>query len=117
LKSTFQHFFTAENASNNEKALELLATVIDIKPVQARLLCTAHIINLLSKANLYGVDFDCFEALDDEDTDDLDTSSISKFKTLHAREMSRRSSKQSEKRSIWQALQYYLPRTPYANTP
>jgi hypothetical protein len=72
-------FFMADNASNNDKALQLLATVIDIKPVQNRLRCTAHIINLVCKAILYGVDADCFEhGFDGE----LGTSTVSKFEDL-----------------------------------
>ena len=55
-------FFVADNASNNDTALELLAKdLFEIEPCKQRLRCGCHIINLVAKAILYGCDIDCIE--------------------------------------------------------
>lgn len=82
-------FFMADNATSNDKALKLLAEVTDINPIKQRLRCTGHVINLVCKAILYGVDVDCVaDVLSDakydvEHSDDPDagigTSTVSKF--------------------------------------
>lgn len=62
-------YFVADNAGNNDVAIELLSHHIDVKPGEQRLRCSGHIINLVAKAILYGVDRDCVldVALSDED--------------------------------------------------
>jgi hypothetical protein len=52
-------YFVADSASNNDAALHEIAREIDIKPVQQRVRCCAHVINLVAKAILYGTDTDC----------------------------------------------------------
>lgn len=55
-------YFMADNASNNDKAVELLSSEIDeLQPVKQRLRCAAHTINLVCKSILYGVDSDCLD--------------------------------------------------------
>ena len=57
-------YFIADNAINNDKALEVL---IGMRPqycydkVKQRLRCVGHIYNLVCKAILYGVDSDCLK--------------------------------------------------------
>jgi len=54
------NYFVCDNASNNDKAIELLATeLFDVQPKKQRLRCTGHTINLICKSILYGVDIDC----------------------------------------------------------
>lgn len=62
-------YFVADNARNNDVALELLSRHIDVKPAEQRLRCSGHVINLVAKAILYGVDRECVidVALSDED--------------------------------------------------
>ena len=58
--STRLNYFVYDNASNNDKAIELLATeLFDVQPKKQRLRCTSYIINLICKSILYGVDMDC----------------------------------------------------------
>lgn len=52
-------YFVAENASNNDAALREIAKEIDIDPLRQRIRCSAHILNLVAKAILYGTDSDC----------------------------------------------------------
>ena len=52
-------YFVADNASNNDCALREIAKEIDIDPARQRVRCSAHIINLVAKAILYGTDTDC----------------------------------------------------------
>jgi hypothetical protein len=57
-------FFMADNATNNDKALSVLASYLPsmkLDPVKQRLRCCGHIYNLVCKAILYGVDSDCLE--------------------------------------------------------
>ena len=63
-------FFAANNATNNNKALEFLASELNINVERQQLRCLGHIINLVSTAILYGVNEDCvkevLEALNDD---------------------------------------------------
>lgn len=52
-------YFVADNASNNDAALRQIAKEIDIDPLRRRIRCSAHILNLVAKAILYGTDGDC----------------------------------------------------------
>ena len=53
-------YFAADNATNNDTALEYLSKkVIHYQPKIMRLRCVGHILNLMCKAVLYGVDEDC----------------------------------------------------------
>lgn len=52
-------YFVADNASNNDAALREIAKEIDIDPLRQRIRCSAHILNLVAKAILYGTDSDC----------------------------------------------------------
>ena len=73
----------ADNASNNDKALELLQTELNIDPVKQRLRCAGHIINLVCKAVLYGTDVDCINDIirhaESTDTEDFYDSKVSQF--------------------------------------
>lgn len=51
-------YFIADNATSNDAALRLLSHHIDIKPARQRLRC-GHVIDLVVKAILYGVDSEC----------------------------------------------------------
>jgi hypothetical protein len=86
-------YFVADNAKNNDAALRLLSQHIDLKPAEQRLRCSGHIINLVVKAILYGVDNDCVldAALSDKDYDGdselHDTASVSQFEaTLRSKD-------------------------------
>lgn len=69
-------FFIADNASPNDIAIELLSKEeLSLQPKKQRLRCVAHIINLVCKAILLGVDNDCIEdacqqRLSDDNIDD-----------------------------------------------
>jgi hypothetical protein len=52
-------YFVADNASNNDTALREIAKEIDVDPLRQRIRCSAHILNLVAKAILYGTDSDC----------------------------------------------------------
>ena len=71
-------FFMADSASNNDLALHHLKADIPLEPSKQRLRCVCHIINLVCKAILYGVDVDC---VDDE------SSKLGQFeKVLHSKD-------------------------------
>jgi hypothetical protein len=78
-------YFIADNAANNDAALRLLSHHIDVKPARQRLRCSGHVINLVVKAILYGVDSECMldAALSESDhggdSELFDTSTVSKF--------------------------------------
>jgi hypothetical protein len=55
-------YFVVENATNNDKALQLLSERVTLDPVTSRLRCAGHIFNLVYTAILFGVDE---ESLDD----------------------------------------------------
>lgn len=59
-------FFAADNATNNDKALQHLAERVTLDPVESRLRCAGHIFNLVCTAILFGVDE---HALDDAQYD------------------------------------------------
>ena len=54
-------YIIADNASSNDTAISLLSNHITITSKEQRLRCVAHIINLVCKAILFGVDSDCIE--------------------------------------------------------
>jgi hypothetical protein len=54
-------YFIADGASNNDTAISLLGDDLPIDLHKQRLRCAAHIINLVCKAILLGVDNDCVE--------------------------------------------------------
>jgi hypothetical protein len=56
-------YFTADNATNNDKALAVLIEHVDFDLIASRLRCTGHIFNLVYTAILFGV-------LDKEDLED-----------------------------------------------
>jgi hypothetical protein len=49
-------YFAADNATNNDTALNHLATRVTLDPVTSRLRCVGHIYNLVCTAILFGVD-------------------------------------------------------------
>jgi hypothetical protein len=59
--STRISYFMADNASNNDRTLHLLEDELNINPKKSRLRCAAHIMNLVTKAILYGTDTDCID--------------------------------------------------------
>lgn len=82
-------YFMADNASNNDCALHLLRHDLDIDPTKSRLRCCGHIINLVTKAILYGTDVDCIEEVinhaESEEYGDFAGCSVSRFEaTLRA---------------------------------
>jgi hypothetical protein len=74
--STRVTYFMADNASNNDTAIQLLSQCMEIQPRKQCLRYTAHSINLVAKAMLFSVDNECInqvipEAVDDDnDFDD-----------------------------------------------
>jgi hypothetical protein len=78
-------YFIADNAANNDATLRLLSHHIDVKPAKQRLHCSGHVINLVVKAILYGVDNECMldaalsEADYGGDSELYDTSTVSEF--------------------------------------
>lgn len=52
-------YFVADNASNNDAALREIAKEIDVDTLRQRIRCSAHVLNLVAKAILYGTDSDC----------------------------------------------------------
>jgi hypothetical protein len=54
-------FFTADNTTNNDKALKLLSDRITLNPVTSRIRCTGYIFNLVCSAILFGVDAEALE--------------------------------------------------------
>lgn len=65
-------YFAADNATNNDKALQTMAAVMPLDPKKQRLRCAGHITNLICKAILYGVDIDCIEDVPADRVDDDD---------------------------------------------
>jgi hypothetical protein len=61
-------FFAADNATNNDKALQHLAERVTLDPVESRLRYASHIFNLVCTAIFFGVDE---HALDDAQYDFL----------------------------------------------
>jgi hypothetical protein len=64
-------YFAADNATNNDRALQLLSERITLDPVTSRLRCTGHIFNLVCSAILFAVDK---ESLEDARYDFIDES-------------------------------------------
>jgi len=54
-------YFMADNATANDRAIKVLSGSWDIRPEHHRLRCSAHVINLVAKAVLYGTDVDALE--------------------------------------------------------
>ena len=54
-------YIIADNIFNDETDYHEIERDIDIKPVQQRLHCDTHVINIVDKATLYGTDTDCHE--------------------------------------------------------
>jgi hypothetical protein len=54
-------FFAADNATNNDKALQLLSKRVTLDLVESRLRCAGHIFNLVCTAMLFGVDSTALE--------------------------------------------------------
>jgi hypothetical protein len=79
-------FFAADNATNNDKAISLLSReILHYDPQQMRLRCAGHILNLVCKAILYGVDEDCVaETLLSLENNTHDYTAVTTFEdTLH----------------------------------
>ncbi|KAI7720022.1 hypothetical protein KC353_g2500 [Hortaea werneckii] len=75
------HYFMSDNASANGRAIKFLSGSLDIDPGSHRLRCGAHVINLVAKAVLYGIDAEALEP--DEHEDSLsDSRDISAFEAL-----------------------------------
>ena len=78
-------YFITDNAANNDAALRLLSYHIDVRLTKQRLRCSGHVINLVMKAILYGVDSECIldlvllEADYEGDSELSNTSTVSKF--------------------------------------
>lgn len=80
-------FFAADNATNNDKALQLLSERVTLEPVTSRLRCAGHMFNLVCTAILFGVDV---EALDDarhdfsqsQDDSTLGTQAVTSFESI-----------------------------------
>jgi hypothetical protein len=49
-------YFSADNATNNDTALQHLSNRVTLDPVTSRLRCAGHIFNLVCTAILFGVD-------------------------------------------------------------
>ena len=65
-------YFIADSASNNDRAIDLLAAnILPINPLRQRLRCAAHIINLVCTTILFGVDTDCIEDACSDQTDEV----------------------------------------------
>jgi hypothetical protein len=79
-------YFMADNASNNDTALQLLESDLNIQANKSRLRCVGHIINLVTKSILYGTDIDCIEETIDHATSKKDTNfytdSVSRFEAI-----------------------------------
>jgi len=56
-------YFTSDNATNNDKCLEWLAREFNFDPVQARIRCIGHVINLVAKTVMVG---NAAESFDEE---------------------------------------------------
>ena len=54
-------YFVLDNASNNDITLVKLGKTIGFKPMQKRLRCMGHILNLIAKLYIFGQDIFTFE--------------------------------------------------------
>jgi hypothetical protein len=54
-------FFVADNATNNDRALQLLSERVELDPITSRLRYAGHIFNLVCIAILFGVDVDALK--------------------------------------------------------
>jgi hypothetical protein len=79
-------FFAADNATNNDTALKLLSNRLVLNPVKQQLRCAGHVLHLVCKAILYGVDEDCvIDTLSSLDSGNHSFTAVSAFEdTLHA---------------------------------
>jgi len=83
-------YFAADNATNNDTALEYLSERVTLDPITSRLRCARHIYNLVCTAILFGVDD---EALEDaqydfsqqQDDSTSDTLAVTSFETTLAK--------------------------------
>jgi hypothetical protein len=87
-------YFMSDNASANDRAIRILSGSLNIHPEHHRLRCGAHVINLVAKAVLYGIDIDAFE------TDDLEES-LSDSRHISAFEAAVRSVPADEIQKTW----------------
>lgn len=55
-------YFVLDNAANNDKAIETLGGIFGFDPVQRRIRCAVHIVNLVAMQLMYGKDLKAFEA-------------------------------------------------------
>jgi hypothetical protein len=61
-------YFMADNASANDRAIKVMSESLEIHPQCHRLRCGAHVINLVAKAVLYGMDVDALEPDEGEES-------------------------------------------------
>ena len=61
-------YFTLDNASNNDTAMQSICAAFDIDPVHHRVRCMGHVLNLVVKAILYGHSGDAFDVDVDEES-------------------------------------------------
>jgi hypothetical protein len=54
-------YFVLDNASNNNTTLEELGKIIGFDPIEKRLRCIGHIINLIAESYLFGQDYASFK--------------------------------------------------------
>jgi hypothetical protein len=54
-------YFTVDNATNNDAALKIIGEKLGFRWEERRVRCFGHIINLVVRALLFGVEFDAFE--------------------------------------------------------
>jgi len=76
--------FAADNASNNNKALELLSEHVTLDPVKSRLRYASHIYDLVCTTILFGVDDESLKdaQFDFKDEESSGTQVISSFETV-----------------------------------
>jgi hypothetical protein len=89
-------YFITDNGANSDTALRLLSHHVGAKPAKQRLRCSGHVVDLVVKAILYGVDSECMldaslsEADHEGNSELYDTSTVFKFEAaLRSEEASR----------------------------
>jgi hypothetical protein len=95
-------YIMADNAYNNDSAVELLKLELGLNPKKCRLRCAGHIINLVTKAILYGADIDCVdEVLKHVDDDNDDENERGENTTVSQFEQALRSRNEIAKLQAW----------------
>jgi hypothetical protein len=91
-------YFAADNATNNDKALQVLSKRVTLDPIKSRLRCAGHIFNLVCTAILFGVN----SAAIDDAQHDFSESQDDSEQVLADLDNTSRNGSEEEQHRLWQ---------------